>query len=352
MIITHRERMRRALNHEPVDRIPTQVNYTQSMGQQLALRLGVTPAELPHRLDNHLLRVDIIHNQKRSENGWLAFDWWGVGFDTRQEGYFAVVHPLAGVKDLDGFAWPDPYAPTLLERAARIIEEDGGKHFVAPNFGFALFERAWTLCGFDTFLLDMAVDPDFAEELLERITRIQLVLIERSLELGIDGGYFGDDYGAQSNMLFSPKMWRSLIKPRLARMFAPFQAAGLPIIMHSDGQISDILPDLVEIGLTAYNPVQPEVIDHAWLRRTFGNHLAYYGGLSTQSMLPHASPGEVQRAVAECTAVLAPESTGLVLGPSHRLMTDVPMENVEALLQALAPTPSPPSTRAQMIDKG
>jgi uroporphyrinogen decarboxylase len=320
------------------------------MGQRLALSLGVTPDQLPHRLDNHLLRVDIIHNQKRSENGWITFDWWGVGFDTREEGYFAAIHPLADAKDLDAFAWPDPHAPTLLERAARIIEEDGGEHFVAPNFGFALFERAWTLRGFDTFLLDLAVDPGFAEELLERITRIQLVLIERSLELGIDGGYFGDDYGAQSNMLFSPKMWRSLIKPRLARMFAPFRAAGLPIIMHSDGQISDILPDLVEIGLTTYNPVQPEVIDHAWLRRTFGNHLAYYGGLSTQSMLPQASPGEVQRAVAECAAVLAPENTGLMVAPSHRLMTDVPMENVEALLEALAPPPRPSSTRAQMID--
>ena len=202
--------------------------------------------------------------------------------------------------------------------------------------GFALFERAWTLRGFDTFLLDMVLDPGFAEELLERIAQIQLVLIRRFLELGVDGGYFGDDYGSQANLLFSPKMWRSLIKPRLARLFAPFREAGLPVLMHSDGQFAEILPDLVEIGLTAYNPVQPEVIDHAWLRRTFGSQLAYYGGISTQTTLSQGSPQEVASAVQACLAALAPEGMGLVLAPSHRMMSDTPMENVEAMLEAFA----------------
>jgi uroporphyrinogen decarboxylase len=335
MTVTHKERMRRALRHEPVDRIPTQVNYTTAMGRRLAARLGVTPGRLPQRLDNHLLRVDVTHERRRSEEGRIAFDWWGVGFDTRQEGYFVAVHPLAATTDLDAFGWPDPHAPDLLDRAARVVEQDGGEHFLTPNFGFALFERAWMLRGFETFLLDMAGDPGFAAELLERITHIQLVLIQRCLALGVDGGYFGDDYGAQSNLLFSPGMWRTLIKPRLARMFAPFREAGLPVILHSDGQIAAILPDLVEIGLTAINPVQPEVLDHAWLKRTFGHRLACYGGVSTQTVLPQGSPQEVKRAVADCLAVLAPEGTGLVLAPSHRLMTDVPVENVEALLAAM-----------------
>ena len=104
-----------------------------------------------------------------------------------------------------------------------------------------------------------------SKHLLDRITEIQLVLIQRFLDLGVDGGYFGDDYGAQKNLLFSPAAWRRLIKPRLARMFAPFLERGLPVLMHSDGQIQKILPDLVEIGLTTLNPVQPEVLEHAWL---------------------------------------------------------------------------------------
>ena len=328
--------MRRALLHEPVDRIPTQINCTEAMGRLIAAHLGVTPDELPARLDNHFLRVDISYERRFSDDGRLVFDWWGVGYDTEEEGYFAAFNPLAEIRDLDALPWPDPHAPHLLDRAAEIIGQDRGQHFVAPNLGFALFERAWTLRGFDTLLLEMALDPGFVEALLERIVEIQLVLIRRFIDLGVDGGYFGDDYGAQNNMLFSPTMWRKMIKPRLARMFAPFREAGLPVMMHSDGQIGAILPDLVEIGLTAYNPVQPEVTEHAWLRSTFGDGLAYYGGISTQTVLPHGSPEEVKTAVLDCAATLAPAGTGLLLAPSHRLMTDIPLENVDAMLEALA----------------
>jgi len=169
---------------------------------------------------------------------------------------------------------------------------------------------------------------------LDRITEIQLALIHRYLDLGVDGGYFGDDYGAQKNLLFSPRMWRTLIKPRLARLFAPFKERGLPVIMHSDGQIQQILPDLLEIGLTTLNPVQPEVVDHAWLREHVGGRLSFYGGISTQTVLPFGTAGEVEATVSQVIHTLAPEGTGLIVAPSHRMMSDIPMENVAAMLAA------------------
>ena len=336
MTMTYKERMRSALLHEPVDCIPSQVNYTQAFGQKMASHFGVSEQALPERLGNHMLRVDIQTEPRYSDDGNVKFDWWGVGFAVEEEGYFASVNPMADSKNLDAYPWPDPHTPQLLENASRLIKEDAGSHFIAPNFGFALFERAWTLRGLETFMLDMALDPGFTEELLDRILEIQLVLIHRFIDLGMDGGYFGDDYGAQENMLFSPKMWRTYIKPRLAQMFAPFREAGLPVIMHSDGQIQAILPDLIEIGLTALNPVQPEVLDHVWLRETFGNQLAYYGGISTQTVLPQGSPQDVAKAVEDCIHHLAPDGTGLVIAPSHRMMTDVPLENVDALLNAFS----------------
>ena len=135
-------------------------------------------------------------------------------------------------------------------------------------------------------------------------------------------------------MLFSPRMWRKYIKPRLARLFAPFVERGLPVLMHSDGQIQPILQDLVEIGLTVLNPVQPEVLEHTWLVEHFKGKLAFYGGISTQTVLPHGTPQEVEEAVSACVKVLAPEGTGLLLAPSHRMMTDIPMENIVAMLEA------------------
>lgn len=336
MTLPHKERMRRALNHEPVDRLPTQINYTDEMGDILAKHFGVSHQELPARLDNHMVRVDLSHTPYYNEDGSARYDWWGVGWDTQIEGYWPADAPLAETKDLDGINWPDPHAPELLADAARVTAADNGQHFITPNFGFCLYERAWSLRGFETINMDMITDPDFVEALLDRIVDIQLVLIQRFVDLGVDGGYFGDDYGAQKNMLFSPKLWRQMIKPRLARMFAPFREAGLPVIMHSDGDIAVILPDLVEIGLTCFNPVQPEVTDHAWLRQTFGRNLAYYGGVSTQSVLPFGTPDEVKAATRQAAAELAPDNTGLVIAPSHRMMVDIPMENVEALMETFA----------------
>ena len=331
-----KERVKLSLTHQPVDRLPTQINFTKSLGDKLSAHFGIPSAELSSFLGNHLLRVDLNYEKRYTDNGNVVFDWWGVGFDVDEEGYFTAINPLADQKDLEAYPWPDPYDPELLTQAAELITNDSGQHFVCPNFGFALFERAWSLRGFDNFLMDLALDPTYSGDLLERITEIQLVLIERFVDLGVDGGYFGDDYGAQKKMLFSPKTWREIIKPRLARLFAPFREAGLPVLMHSDGQIQEILPDLVEIGLTTYNPVQPEVIDHTWLKSTFGDRLAYYGGVSTQTVLPNGTSQEVKEAVHACVSALAPDWTGLVIAPSHRMMTDIPMKNIEVLLETFA----------------
>jgi uroporphyrinogen decarboxylase len=332
MTLTPKERMRRAVRHEPIDHLPTQINYTTRLGQKLAEYFQVTVADLPAFLGNHMLRVDLSFPQKYSLDGKIAYDWWGVGFDTAEEGYFTAHNPLQDIESLAQFAWPDPTEEGLLAEAAAALAADQGQHFITCNFGFCLFERAWALRGFQQFLLDMALNPAFAEELLDRITAIQLTLIRRFIDLGVDAGYFGDDYGSQKNLLFSPQTWRSLIKPRLAQMFTPFLEAGLPILMHSDGVISEILPDLVEIGLTTLNPVQPEVLDHTWLRQTFGMNLSYYGGISTQTVLPNGSPEEVAQAVMDCRRLLAPDHTGLVIAPSHRMMTDIPLEIIAVLL--------------------
>ena len=335
MTMTHKERLRRALLQQPVDRLPTQINYTASMGQKMAEHFGVPARDLPAILDNHLVRVDITYPERLSPDGSIRFDWWGAGHDTGEEGYYIPVNPMAATRDLEAFPWPDPQSPGLLDDARQVVERYGGEYFIAPNFGFALFERAWALRGFEQIFMDMGSGDDaFLNDLFDRITAIQLTLIKRFIDLGVDGGYFGDDYGAQKNLLFSPALWRRLIKPRLARLFAPFKERGLPVIMHSDGQIQKILPDLVEIGLTALNPVQPEVLEHAWLYQTYGRRLAFYGGISTQTVLPQGTPGEVIEAVRACRRDLAPENTGLMLAPSHRMMTDIPMQNLEALLEA------------------
>ena len=374
--LTKKERMRRALWRQPMDRLPVQTNYTGAMGAKLAAHFGCSAKELPAKLDNHLLRVDVTHAPRLSADGKVSFDWWGAGWGTETEGYWHAHAPLTHTTDLASYPWPDADAPGLLDEAERAIAADAGEHFVVPNFGFALFERAWSLRGFDQLLMDFVDQPEWAEELLDRITEIQVKLARRFVALGssrreealtsdsalrtphsaldqslltsaatggVDGGYFGDDYGAQRSLLFSPKLWRRMMKPRLARMFAVFREAGLPVILHSDGDIWPILPDLVEIGLNCLNPVQPEVLEHGRLYREFGKHLSFYGGVSTQEVLPKVLPAEVRAATLACIRDLAPDGTGLILGPSHRMQSDIPPENVAAMLEAF-PNPGAPTS--------
>ncbi len=337
--MNRKERVRAALRREPVDRLPTQSNYTGAMGARLAAHFGIPIAALDERLDNHLLRVDLTYPKRLSDDGKVAYDWWGAGWSTETEGYWHASGPLAASDDLQAFAWPDPHAPELLDGAEAAIAARGADYFVVPNLGMCLFERAWSLRGFDRLLMDMAESPEWVEELLERITRIQLVLARRYVAAGVDGGYFGDDYGAQRAMLFSPAMWRRMMKLRLARLFAVFREAGLPVILHSDGDIRAILPDLAEIGLTTLNPVQPEVLDHAWLVEKYGTSLSFYGGISTQTVLPSAAPEEVRAASQACLRALAPRGTGLLAGPSHRMQSDIPPRNVAAMLETLTGSP-------------
>ena len=332
--MTRKERMQRALRHESVDRLPTQTNYTSAMGRRLAEHFGVPITQVAERLGNHLLRVDVSYAKPANDDGSVEYDWWGAGWDTRTEGYWHSFSPLANSLDLDSYPWPDPDAPALLTDASQAIRQ-GVDYFVAPNLGMCLFERAWSLRGFDALLMDMADRPEWVEALLDRITEIQVRLARRYVALGVDGGYFGDDYGAQRSMLFSPRMWRRLMKPRLARMFAVFSDAGLPVILHSDGDIKAILPDLVEIGLTTLNPVQPEVLEHTWLAREYGQKLSFYGGISTQSVMPQGDGALVRQATLDCARVLAPSGTGLVLGPSHRMQSDIPLESVDTMLAAI-----------------
>ena len=333
-VLTRKQRVLGTFRHEAVDRLPTQSNYTAAMGVKLAAHFQIPIEELPERLDNHLVRVDLQHDRRRSDDGRTTYDWWGAGWSTETEGYWHTFSPLAESEELDAFAWPDPQAPLLFDAARQTIAQRGAEYFVAPNLGLCLFERAWSLRGFDRLLLDFADRPEWVEELLERITGIQVALIRRYIEAGVDGGYFGDDYGAQRSMLFSPRLWRRLFKPRLARLFEPFRETGRPVILHSDGDIRAILPDLVEIGVTALNPVQPEVLEPAWLQKEYGDRLAFYGGISTQGVLPSGTPEEVRAAVAECMRRLAPRGTGLMIGPSHRMQTDIPGANVAAMLDA------------------
>jgi uroporphyrinogen decarboxylase len=137
-------------------------------------------------------------------------------------------------------------------------------------------------------------------------------------------------------MIMSPATWREWFKGRLASIIEEAQAVkpGLPIFYHSDGNPEAIIPDLIEIGVTILNPVQPECIDPVMVKRQYGNHLALWGTIGTQTTMPFGTPEQVRAEVKHRIETVGYDG-GLVLGPTHSLEPDVPWENIVALYEAI-----------------
>ncbi len=146
----------------------------------------------------------------------------------------------------------------------------------------------------------------------------------------------GDDVSMQTGMLMSPAAWRKWFKGRLRSIIAEARSVKphLPVFYHSDGNPAAIIPDLIEIGVTVLNPVQPECIDPLAVKQQYGDRLALWGTIGTQTTMPFGTPAEVRAEVRKRIETVGADG-GLILGPTHSLEPDVPWENIVALYDAI-----------------
>ena len=182
-------------------------------------------------------------------------------------------------------------------------------------------------------LMDMAVQPEFVEDLLDRILHEwNLPIIEQQLALGVDGFYFADDWGTKTGLMFSPAMWRRFIKPRLAIIYQHCQQAGVVVGQHSDGAVELLFPDLIEIGLQVFNPLSPSVMDPDTMKDKYGDRLTFYGGIDVETTLPLGTPDQVREEIRSRAETMG-RGGGYILQSSHTMLEDVPMENIVAYVE-------------------
>jgi uroporphyrinogen-III decarboxylase len=250
-----------------------------------------------------------------------------------------VHHPLAQDAAIASYKSPDPNRPALYDDIAWAIRTFKDEYWIVGATVTTIFESAWGLRGYERLLQDFALDPDLAEQVLDFPYRYHLEAAKNLVKMGVDMIWLGDDVGAQNAMLMSPKMWRRFLKPRMANFIAQLRSINpqVKIAYHSDGQIYPIIPDLIEIGLDILNPIQPRSMDPARLKKEYGKQLSFWGSIDEQFTLPFGSPADVRDEVILRLKTLG-KGGGLIIGPTHLIQLDTPMDNFWAMVNSIQGT--------------
>jgi uroporphyrinogen decarboxylase len=251
--------------------------------------------------------------------------------------------PLAGTRslqDLEQFPFPDLAAPYqaqgLAEQVQALHQRDVAAGGNLPHLGGELFEAAWRLRGLESFLLDLIERPAWAEYLLDRLADLARRNAETLARAGVDVLALDDDIGMPGTMFMSPVTWRRFFKPRMAGIIEAARAIrpGLPILYHSDGYFEPILGDLMEIGVNAINPLEPEHMDAERIRRKYGPRLVLWGTVGAQTTFSFGKPDQIRAEVKQRIDTLG--RGGLILCPAYDIdEPDIPWANIAAFLEAV-----------------
>lgn len=218
----------------------------------------------------------------------------------------------------------------LLDAYARAVEGTEIGLFVL--LGSFLTDTYTSVFGFENFMCMLYDDRDLVEEILERYTAYYVALAERLVRYPLTFFYVGDDIAFKSGTLMAPKLLRELWIPRMRRIVAPARAAGIPILFHSDGNIEALIPDLIDMGVAALNPLEPYGMDIRAIKRRYGRRLALVGNLDVGGALSTGAPDDVRREARQLIDDCGRDG-GLVLASSHSITSNVKPANFLAMVE-------------------
>jgi len=330
--MTCKERVKIALNHKQPDKTPYEIRFTIPAYEKM--QKYYKDDNFINKIGNHLVFLSAELPMTEVKPGFFV-DEWGAMWDRTQDKDIGNVCNclLADISNLDKLKMPDPEDERRYSGWEKTIETHQDK-FIFLDFGFSFFERAWTLRGMENLLVDMLADEGFVNAFFDKILDYNLKYIRKALKYNVDGLHFGDDWGQQRGMIMGPALWRKYIKPRIAKMYGLVREHGLTVSIHSCGDVSEVFEDLIEIGLNVFNPFQPEVMDIYEMKKKYGDKLCFYGGLSTQKVLPYGTPDDVRKETKKLIREIG-ASGGYILSPAHDIPKDVPAENIAALIETL-----------------
>lgn len=244
---------------------------------------------------------------------------------------------------LEDYRWKGvPEKIASMKKQGKIIfpgiyggHDSGCSDDTTPAF-MDIFESSWYLCGLDNFLMGMADEEEYALTLLDRVCDLKTQLARRWTEAGVDILITADDVGSQNGLMMSADMWRRHLKPRLKKVINAAKSINPDVLIfyHSDGNITKIIPELLEVGVEILNPLQPECMDIFEVMETYGDKCSFWGTIGTQTTLPFGSAADVTNACNKVLAKVAGKG-GLVLAPTHLVEPEVPLQNITAMVDCV-----------------
>lgn len=336
--MTKRDIVRQVVSGHELPAVPYHVVFLGPLRQKVAEHFRAE--DLNRAVGNYLVwelppaevgRVDLPNGEWRDEWG---VRWRGTGIN---RGYI-VEHPLRSA-EIAGFKPPDGRLAARMDGLREICERYSDLYLFA--WSGALFEQAHFLRGMEGLLVDMYENPTFVHNLLDICLQFNLDMVSALAAYPVDAIILSDDYGQQRGPIMSPAMWREFIRPRLKVLFAAIRAAGKRVALHSCGDVSLFVPDLLELGLEILHPVQPDSMDIHAVKRDFGDALCIYGGVSAQTTIRFGTPEQIRDTVRR-EAELLSRNGRFILAPTLDLTHDVPFENVLAFIESAAGIAQPP----------
>lgn len=354
-----RQRFHDLLLGKPVDRLPLDIQLTPPVEKRFISQFGTADPAAALGSDTEYLWIDYIYDREQWIKAYQrlnvsipenAIDFpMGIFFapskDASEENAHmaAHLHTLENIDSVDALTalpWPDLRDPAHYANLKTRIDaiHSRGRISVAV-MDCSIFEHSWYLRGMDNLFADLLDEDEIGLWLLDFFTERSTIAVQHLASAGADVIRLGDDIGMQQGMLMAPDLWRKLFKPRLANIIAAAKTSGSSkILYHSDGNILPVIDDLIEIGIDILNPVQPECMAVNEVLTTYRDHIAFWGMIGTQTTLPFGSPAAVTAAVHNIYAMAA-IGARCIVGPTHVVEPDVPLPNLQALVDAVLSGP-------------
>lgn len=339
-----RQRVQAALSRQPADRVPIFMWFHPDTVTRLAARLEIPKSALGEAMGNDILQTWVNNNYAmegivHQHDGQSHTDDWGIRW-TRNFSFNQISRfPLAGASRDTVLAYEFPNSE-IRERLLRLMDPvaaAAGRFYIGCDVSPCVFEMYWRLRGMEDAMLDIASDPELAGEMFRRCADFSIDLgLQACRRFPLDWYWTGDDIAGQTCMMMSPSAWRRLVKPHLARVFEIGKQRNLPVAYHCCGALRPIIEDLIEIGMDVLNPVQSTCpgMDPVELKREFGAHLTFMGGVDTQYLLPNGTADEVRRETEKLLDAMTAGGGGYILAASHTISPETPEANIFAMYEA------------------